>query len=950
MNRLYLPLVPVRICASLRVFRLRTQALRRPLNAAAALKAGIALLLFAACNGVGAASCVPVTGSDWMVSSDPLAARIRPADCATVEQSPPDFGWPDLSNDASYQVTVTYPGGATKTLSAPQNWLNWNEVLPAGTYSWRVQVTSSGGTKTSQPRHFIVPANASPFLVPATATLLNRVTSKARPRGLPDASTLSTMAGQRQSAIAALVSEVNGKIGNSLPNEPTSSVDDAVHTECKQTLKSLMAYVYTRQDSHYNDALRRVMNLASWDPRGPTAYAKVDMASRFLAWTVTLGYDWLSPRMTSTQKNKLLDMLRIRAGDMYNDIIGSRPRIAQHPRDSHANQTLTVLAAISVLLAGDLSEANTWLNKSLPLALNATNPWGGEEGGFGNADTQGTWDVGEALVPWYTMRWAIGVDLAQKGWVRAWARFIAYFIPPGTPTGVFGDGAEYALTENWARFGKGYSNFSPTPLGRWYASKLNGEDATRIEYLLSPPSGSTNGAFPAGTPNTAVFPTIGQVAMHSDLSSNARTSIYFKSSPPPYGAYNHSHADQNSFVVNAGGQRLAINSGYYDDYKTPHWWQWYHTTRSKNAITYDGGKGQLFYEQDGKMGYGAITGYRSGAGYEIVTGDASKAYGNALTRAKRSLVYLRPNMILVYDTLASGTPRQWEWNIHAVNAMKEISERKIQITSGNQSLCIDMLAGPAMRFTQTDRFTANPSSGARQWHGNFYSVEKLGATEFIALMRVGCPATTASAVNANGVWTVLVNGKTVTIGGGGITVGGDSGGSTPPPSPTPTPTTGQRPFGGTPKSVPGIIQAEKFDLGGEGVAYHDKVRGNAGGQFRPNEDVDIISSSDSKGGRYVVNNFQTGEWLEYTINVQETGRYDFLIRASSNNTASAFHINVDGVNVTGKVIVPYTGDWTAFRWVLAKRGVRLTAGTHVVRIKSEWQYFNLNSLHIRTAK
>ena len=57
----------------------------------------------------------------------------------------------------------------------------------------------------------------------------------------------------------------------------------------------------------------------------------------------------------------------------------------------------------------------------------------------GNADAQGTWDVGEALVPWYVMRWATGVDLGDKAWVRGWARYIAYFIPPGTPTGVFGD-------------------------------------------------------------------------------------------------------------------------------------------------------------------------------------------------------------------------------------------------------------------------------------------------------------------------------------------------------------------------------------------------------------------------------------------------------------------------------------------------------------------------------
>ena len=58
-----------------------------------------------------AQTCVPGATADWMVTSDQLAAPIRPAECASVEQSPPDFGWPDSSPDGVYQVTLTYPDG-----------------------------------------------------------------------------------------------------------------------------------------------------------------------------------------------------------------------------------------------------------------------------------------------------------------------------------------------------------------------------------------------------------------------------------------------------------------------------------------------------------------------------------------------------------------------------------------------------------------------------------------------------------------------------------------------------------------------------------------------------------------------------------------------------------------------------------------------------------------------
>src|SRR5437773_4008798 len=154
------------------------------------------------------------------------------------------------------------------------------------------------------------------------------------------------------------------------------------------------------------------------------------------------------------------------------------------------------------------------------------------------------------------------------------------------------------------------------------------------------------------------------------------------------------------------------------------------------------------------------------------------------------------------------------------------------------------------------------------------------------------------------------------------------------------------PFTGTPFTIPGSFEAEDFDRGGEGVAYHDNVPGNAGGQYRPNEDVDIIVSSDSAGGGYVVNNFETGEWLAYTVDVATSAQYDIALRASSMFSNSAFHIEIDGVNVTGSVLVPNTGSWSTFQWV-GKKTVPLAAGQHVLKIVTDQQYFDLNSIQVQ---
>jgi len=127
------------------------------------------------------------------------------------------------------------------------------------------------------------------------------------------------------------------------------------------------------------------------------------------------------------------------------------------------------------------------------------------------------------------------------------------------------------------------------------------------------------------------------------------------------------------------------------------------------------------------------------------------------------------------------------------------------------------------------------------------------------------------------------------------------------------------------------------------VAYHDNVPGNAGGAYRT-EDVDIIPPMGNSTG-YVVNNIQTGEWIEYTINVAATGVYRIDLNVSSELATSQFRVEIDGVNVTGTVPVPNTGWWGTFQLV-GTGGISLSAGQHVLRVYSEQEYFNLDAVRI----
>ena len=137
------------------------------------------------------------------------------------------------------------------------------------------------------------------------------------------------------------------------------------------------------------------------------------------------------------------------------------------------------------------------------------------------------------------------------------------------------------------------------------------------------------------------------------------------------------------------------------------------------------------------------------------------------------------------------------------------------------------------------------------------------------------------------------------------------------------------PFGGTATALPGTVQAENFDVGAEGVAFHDLSAANDGGGLR-NTGVDIEPALDAGGG-YDVGWMFAGEWLNYTVNVTAAGTYDLEARVASNGPGGTFHIEVNGVDLTGPLAIPDTGGWQVWT-TIRKAGVTLTAGQQVWRL------------------
>ena len=151
-------------------------------------------------------------------------------------------------------------------------------------------------------------------------------------------------------------------------------------------------------------------------------------------------------------------------------------------------------------------------------------------------------------------------------------------------------------------------------------------------------------------------------------------------------------------------------------------------------------------------------------------------------------------------------------------------------------------------------------------------------------------------------------------------------------------TTPETPY--TTLNIPGIIEAENYDNGCNGVAFYDADAINYGGSYRTDA-VDILPCSDLGGG-YMITRIANGEWLKYTVNIDTSGSYKLDIRVASANSGSLFHIEFDSVNVSGSLSVPKTGGGQ--NWTSVRTSLNLKAGKHIMRIFFDKGGFNLNKI------
>ncbi|MBX0291844.1 cellulase family glycosylhydrolase [Hymenobacter sp. HSC-4F20] len=154
-------------------------------------------------------------------------------------------------------------------------------------------------------------------------------------------------------------------------------------------------------------------------------------------------------------------------------------------------------------------------------------------------------------------------------------------------------------------------------------------------------------------------------------------------------------------------------------------------------------------------------------------------------------------------------------------------------------------------------------------------------------------------------------------------------------------------------TIPGTIAATDYDLGRDGVAYHDDFSArtdyrdltptNQGGAYR-NDGVDINTSKDAGNG-FAVSKLAAGEWLAYTVTIATPGTYTAELRLQPGSTPGRLVLRLGELNVGAVTVAPGAG-WAT----VSVRTPVLPAGQHSLRLIVEEPVGQLDWLRFTPAE
>jgi len=672
-----------------------------------------------------------------------------PAWQEVVPVNPPPFIWVPVGKGAVYTLQVSrskdFPPGDTLTFEGiPTSVFVPRKTFDPGDWHWRYGASLGGETAYGKARPFTVPADARPFPFPDFDKALRGVAKK-RPRLFFPGKRLEAIrqaaAGPLKADVETLCRRCDRAIGRDLVAEPPRPKTGPERVHVMRTTRPPMdemeqcalAYLLTGKREYGDEAKRRLLHFFSWDPEGSTNLWSYDEPAMWVMMRGTRAYDWTYDLFAPSEREKVEPVMKARAEHFYRHL--KRRPFESNPYESHAGRMPGFLGEAALSFAHEWPEARGWLEYATLLYYTSYPAWGGDDGGW--QEGPGYWSAYMSFALHYVaaLRNATGIDLAAKPFFQNTPYYALYTATPYHEHRPFGDGAT-GSPRGLGHVMYAFSTLAQNPHFRWY-HRESGLSVGSSLLTLATYDPHLQAKSPEGLPPARLFPAVGLAAFHTALGDKENdVTFLFRSSP--YGGVSHGHADQNAFVVEAFGRGVALATGYYPWYGSPHHHNWTRATRSVNSVLVDG-EGQAPRSWDAK---GEITAFRSVEGYDYVEGEAAPAYGGRLKQFRRHVVHVRPGIFVIFDRLAAAKPATFQWLLHAHEKIG-IEGRTLTVRREPAAMDVHILLPAQVRLSQTDAYDPEPETVGQKratyqktWHLTAETPRPAETAEFLTVLLV----------------------------------------------------------------------------------------------------------------------------------------------------------------------------------------------------------------------
>ncbi len=692
----------------------------------------------------------------------------RPADGAIVRMNPPSLTW--LHETAAHTYTVQWSrradfSDATTTPNLPFNVYTHSAPLRQGRYFWRYRFTDKSGKDSnwSVTRSFTVPGEAIEFPMPTRAQQRERVPQAhprlfMRPEDLPrlrelakagDAAAFATLRAEADRYLAAGPTPEPEHLGSATDKENKELIKywwpNRTQTEkaCREAETLAFVYLLTGEKKYGEAARKWILHLASWNPDGPTNFRLNCEAGKPMLYRLPRAYDWAWDALTEADREQVRKVMLRRAQDAWTSgEIGLGVGHLNRPFSSHGNRTWHKLAECAIAFLGEIPEAETWLDYAVNKFYAAYPVWSDDDGGWHEGVSYWGGYMNKAVTWLQFANSALGIDGFKKPFFAQVGDYPLYVAPPGSPNMGFSDLSFRPPPQSWGGFieyflraGSGNAGEDRSHAGywRWWTQQwqMRGEGGLMgFLYNASLPPLPPAKA-PTDLPPSKIFHGIGVASLHTTLLDSADdVHLLFKSSP--FGSQSHGHNPQNSFQLNAYGESLLTTCVYRDLHGSKFHTRWAWSTVAHNAVLVDG-EGQIPHSA---TSMGRIVDSKLTSEWDYVEGDALAAYGGKLTRARRKIAFVKPDLIVICDDLAAPKPVSYQFMLHAFSPFTvDEAAARLSAKQPKASVSAQYLSPAPLNFRQWDGYSPPPDREfPNQWHVEAGTQAKLAELRMLTVI------------------------------------------------------------------------------------------------------------------------------------------------------------------------------------------------------------------------